>query len=36
MTELISWTNEALDSNEVHALLVVAIFVASFLAIHPF
>ncbi len=36
MTELISWTNEMIDSNEVHPLLVIAVFVATFLAIHPF
>ncbi len=36
MTELISWTNEMLDSSEMHPLLVIAIFVAAFLAIHPF
>jgi Fic family protein len=36
MTELISWTNEMLDVGEVHTLLVIAVFVAVFLAIHPF
>jgi len=36
MTELISWTHEMIDSNEVHPLLVIAAFVLSFLAIHPF
>jgi Fic family protein len=36
MTELISWTNETLNSNIVHPLLITAIFVAMFLAIHPF
>ncbi len=36
MTELISATNEMLSSNEVHPLLVIALFVAVFLAIHPF
>jgi len=36
MTDLILWTNEMLDSNEIHPLLVVAVFVATFLAIHPF
>lgn len=36
MTELVSWTNTMLESNEVHPLLVVAVFVATFLAIHPF
>lgn len=36
MTELIAWTNEMLDSTEVHPLLAIAVFVATFLAIHPF
>ncbi len=36
MTELISWTNAMLDSNEVHPLVVTAVFVLTFLAIHPF
>lgn len=36
MTELLSWTNEMLDSDEVHALLATAVFVVVFLAIHPF
>jgi Fic family protein len=36
MTELVSWTNEMLDSDEIHPLLVIAAFVVTFLAIHPF
>lgn len=36
MTELIEWTNRSLDSTEIHPLLTVAVFVAEFLAIHPF
>lgn len=36
MTELLSWTNENLESKSMHALLVIAVFVADFLAIHPF
>lgn len=36
MTELISWTNEQLDSDTLHPLLVAACFVSVFLAIHPF
>ena len=36
MTELITWTNAALSSQELHVLIVVAVFVVQFLAIHPF
>jgi len=36
MTELVSWTNQMLQSGEVHPLLIIAVFVADFLAIHPF
>lgn len=36
MTTVISWTNEMLASSEVHPLIVIALFVAWFLAIHPF
>ncbi len=36
MTELLEWTNANLHSNEIHPLLVIAVFVAEFLAIHPF
>jgi Fic family protein len=34
--ELVSWTNENLKSKEYHPLLVIAVFVVHFLAIHPF
>jgi len=36
MTELISWTNQMLSAGEVHTLLVIAVFIVAFLAIHPF
>ena len=36
MRELIEWTRNALDHGEFHPLLVIGIFVATFLAIHPF
>ena len=36
MGELIDWTRHALDGGELHPLLVIGIFVATFLAIHPF
>jgi len=36
MTGLISWTNEARDKAHLHPLLVIAIFIVVFLAIHPF
>lgn len=36
MTELIEWTNANLQAKEIHPLLLVAIFIAEFLAIHPF
>jgi len=36
MTELIAWTQERLDAKDLHAVLVIAIFVVVFLAIHPF
>lgn len=36
MTELVSWTNQMLQSGDVHPLLAIAVFVADFLAIHPF
>jgi len=36
MTELISWANEARDKAHLHPLLVIAIFIVVFLAIHPF
>ena len=36
MAELVLWTNENLQAQEVHPLLVIAVFVVHFLAIHPF
>ena len=36
MGELVQWTNDNLESGELHKLIVIAIFVAVFLAIHPF
>ncbi len=36
ITDLVSWTNQMLESAEVHPLLVIAVFIISFLAIHPF
>ncbi|MCC7530350.1 MAG: Fic family protein [Candidatus Melainabacteria bacterium] len=36
MTELIEWTNVNLQSKEIHPLLLIAVFIAEFLAIHPF
>lgn len=36
MSELIDWTATALKEGELHPILVIAVFVAHFLAIHPF
>jgi len=36
MSDLIAWTRANLGAGEVHPLLVIAIFVVAFLAIHPF
>ncbi len=36
MKELIEWTTLQLDRKELHALLIIAIFVVVFLQIHPF
>ena len=36
MTELVEWTNGALDHKRLHPLLVTAIFTLVFLEIHPF
>lgn len=36
MTELIEWTRESLERGDLHKLIVVAVFVVVFLAIHPF
>jgi Fic family protein len=36
MDELVQWANDNLESGELHKLIVIAIFVVVFLAIHPF
>jgi Fic family protein len=36
MEELVAWTREALEARDWHPLLVIAVFVVQFLAIHPF
>lgn len=36
MTELVAWLNEARELRRVHPLLIIAIFIVVFLAIHPF
>lgn len=36
MTELTEWLNQNLASKDLHPLLVIAVFVVHFLAIHPF
>jgi Fic family protein len=36
MTELAEWTQDSLESGELHALIVIAIFIVVFLAVHPF
>jgi Fic family protein len=36
MGELVQWANDNLESGELHRLIIIAIFVVVFLAIHPF
>jgi len=36
MEALVAWTRKALDEEALHPLLAIAVFVVSFLAIHPF
>mgnify|MGYP000954764190 CR=1 FL=1 len=36
MEHLIKWTNKELASGKIHCLLIIAVFVVEFLAIHPF
>jgi Fic family protein len=36
ITELINWTNKALKKNEIHKLIIIALFIYEFLSIHPF
>lgn len=36
MGDIIAWTRANLESGKIHPLLVIAVFIVSFLAIHPF
>ena len=36
MTEIITWSQERLEANDLHALIVIAVFIVVFLEIHPF
>lgn len=36
MQQLVTWTSQALQNKQQHALIVVAVFIVRFLAIHPF
>jgi len=36
MADLVDWTRDALETHQLHPLVVIAVFVARFLAIHPF
>lgn len=36
MEELVAWANEAIDKKTLHPLLITAVFIVVFLAIHPF
>lgn len=36
MAELVAWTQERLDANDLHPLIVIAVVIVVFLAIHPF
>ena len=36
MEELVGWTRKAIDEEALHPLLIIAIFIVTFLAIHPF
>jgi Fic family protein len=36
METLVAWTRKTLDEEALHPLLVIAVFIAAFLAIHPF
>ena len=36
MTELVAWLDEATEAKRLHPLLIIAVFVVVFLAIHPF
>jgi len=36
MQELMAWVNEASENKELHPLLIISVFIVTFLAIHPF
>lgn len=36
MEELVRWTNNSITENSLHPLMIIAVFVVQFLAIHPF
>lgn len=36
MSELITWTNTEIERKQLHTLLIIAVFIVEFLAIHPF
>jgi Fic family protein len=36
MTELLKWLNDARDTGRLHPLLIIAVFIVTFLEIHPF
>ncbi|MGH6832594.1 MAG: Fic family protein, partial [Methyloceanibacter sp.] len=36
MEALVAWTRKALDEEALHTLLIIAVFIVTFLAIHPF
>lgn len=36
MTNLIDWTNQQLEKNEIHPLVIIGLFTYEFLSIHPF
>ncbi len=36
MTELVEWTTENFESGDLHKLIIIAVFIVVFLAIHPF
>ncbi len=36
MQQLVEWTNQAIAEKQLHPLLIIAVFVVRFLAIHPF
>lgn len=36
MNDLVKWTNEQLEKNEIHPLIIIGFFIYEFLSIHPF